>query len=190
MGVLMSATRVLAIAVGASLWLPPSLAAEPWAAISGYYPGMSKLQAKALGLQNCAPKSYSSDIVCNPTKPLRIGSIESTSAEIVLDSKSGRATFIVVHFPESAGKPLLSEMQRVFGAERGLHSPAGCASGEWDRNDDYKMEINICLLTSRYVKTTGAHVSVRHLPGRRAALQRAAKAEQSRQEHLRSFNSK
>lgn len=183
-------TSPFAIAFGALLSLQSAIAAVPWTAMSGYYPGMSKQQAKALGLQNCAPKPFTTQIYCNPTKPIKVGTFESDSADIALDPNGGFVTFITIHFPATSGAALLHQMQTTYGEAKRTQSRGECVSGEWDRKDDYKMEIQICYATGRYVKATGSHISLRYLRGRSAALKHVLRSEQDIKKNVDSFNSK
>jgi len=160
----------------------------PWASLSGYYPGMSKRQAQMLGLKDCKSRG-DREVRCLTAVQTRVQTLHALSTEVTFDVRTQKATRIEAHFDPDQYGTLVRELVSRFG--EGTRGPSKtCFWDEWDKKDDYRVTVHICLQRVRHITERGAVVRLLHEPGRKAHFERLGKSQQRQVELAKSFNSK
>jgi hypothetical protein len=104
--------------------------ASQWANVGGYFPGMSKRQAKAHGQSDCESK-VSGTVICRPARSISFAGIFPVSFDIALSETSGSVQTITVSFPRNAFPDIAAELQKIYGIPTAMSEDYRTA--EWQR---------------------------------------------------------
>ena len=166
-------------------------ASKPWGQIDRYRAGMTKAEAKQVGLRNCN-RSHG-EVVCQPTADIIFAGVIAEYSEIHLDEKHGYVTSIKSQFPLENDAVIYQEMRKAFGEKPEMDSTKSYRF-VWDRNDDFQMY----LLVTRYQVTRRTAIPDKlcitvlatYTPYREHRFKREAAAKKVDREKVGSFNSR
>lgn len=172
--------------------LPLCVSAAPNKGVfNGYTPGMTKEQAKTIGVENChigdretSRNSENSDYVyCSPPgNKYLLGPIRPEKAILEFDRKTGILMLIDLRFPLDRHMATLYEMDRQFGlhGEQDTIHPLSATYYGWKTADDVEIT---GYLAKRWA--TDFQITFKYIRGRAKAIRNAEKGKARHEENLR-----
>ena len=172
--------------------LPLCVSAAPINGVfNGYTPGMTKEQAKKIGVENCHVGDYetsrrlekSDRVYCSPPRDkYLLGPIRPEKVTLEFDRKTGILMLIDLRFPLDRHMATLYEMDRQFGqhGEQDSIHPLSATYYGWQTADDVE-------ITGYLAKRWAAdfQITLKYVRGRAKAIRNADRGKARHEANLR-----